>query len=188
MCSEKYVAGNMFDIELINKFYQDVDNKNDIDENLTQAFYVFINDFCRLTSYTWNDYLKDLNDEKTASFNFVLTTTDEAFTMWCLESYQAQVMVESETIRKIGFAEWEATRTKKKVGVHKGIEQYSKYVAKYNFCRQIHQDKKSIFEMWQKLFFNKFFGNLNCKDKAQTSVSAFDEEQLQSAGYDITYV
>jgi hypothetical protein len=177
----------MFDIELMSKFYQDIESKNEIDENVIDAYFVFINDFCRLTSYTWNDYLKDLNDEKTASYNFVLTTTDEAFTMWCLESYQAQVMVESETIRKIGFSEWDATRVKKKVGVHTSHEQYGKYVAKYNFCRQIHHNRKSTFEFWQKLFFSRFFGNLNEKNQNTTSTSAYDEE-LQNASYDTTFV
>ena len=153
----------MFNINIFNKFYEYDDEIEDfqVADDVKEAYFVFINDFCKLTSYAWSDYLKDLGDQSgAASFHNQLTTSDEAFTFWCIEMKSKGAEEDAKVILEKGHTEWEQTRKKRKTGYHESKVYYQQYVDCYYRVQQARLNERK-YKFWQQIFFGKLFEKQN---------------------------
>jgi ABC-type transport system involved in cytochrome bd biosynthesis fused ATPase/permease subunit len=105
----------MFSLDTMSKFRNFSEEQMfHVDDNVKEAWTSFLNDFCRLVSYEWNYYLKNILHKESATFFGSLTTSDEAFAEWVIFCKYDEVREETEEIIKIGREEWVVNKRKRK--------------------------------------------------------------------------
>jgi hypothetical protein len=85
-------------------------------EEVKETWITFLNDFCRLVSYEWNEYLKNVVHKESATFMGNLTISDEAFTEWTIICKYEETVAEADEIKRIGMENWLVKRKKRNEG------------------------------------------------------------------------
>ena len=121
-------------------------------DEVKDAWYSFLKEFCALVSYEWSDYLDNLFTAENATFLGSLTISDEAFTEWTIHCKYEEMVTESESIASYGKEHWQATRRKRKRGIHDSRAKMNLYLQLY---RKIEQNRKNhlVNKQWQQIFF-----------------------------------
>jgi hypothetical protein len=157
------VAGKMIDLKLLDHFYSYENSAaiepliSSIANDVKEAYFVFINDFCTTISSTWKKYLKNYcNSKDTATFAKNLTKSDEAYCYWLMTCLYDKCIGEAEFIKKNSLVKWKQERKKGKAGKHDSVKKFDEYVSIYNKVSTL-RGNEDAYKCWQTLFFDKFF-------------------------------
>jgi hypothetical protein len=173
----------MFTLANLNAFrYHDGEDDCTVATEVVDAWFVFLNDFCRLVSYEWNEYLKNLMNQEAATFFQTLTTSDEAFCEWTVTCKYEEMQQQAEEIKSKGLNNWMVERKKRKRGPHDSRQKIDLYSRIYKRIEQ-HRKNKVANAKWQKLFFDRYF-----KEKLESLLDETDNEDDTSTSTRIFYI
>ena len=153
---EKLLDNNMFDISLMEEFYK-YDANIEVSDDVKNAYFIFINDFCTMVSSYWKKYLRDhCDDREKATFQMQLTRSDEAFTYLVLICHYEKRVEDAKLIQQVGFQSWNEDRLKGKSGKHEIQTNRDIYVTMFNKITQ-HRSNQAAYDYWCNIFFDKYF-------------------------------
>jgi hypothetical protein len=169
----------MFDISLMDQFYQydSHDNTFDVPDDVKNAYYIFINDFCTTVSSFWKHYLKNYcKESETATFDQRLTRSDEAYTFWLIKCLYDKCYQHAEYIKQHGIEKWnEKQKKSRKQGKHDSkakIDDYIKMIKKLD----AHRQNKEAYLYWENIFFDQHFGDSSSESSEGTQVTKSTKE------------
>ena len=90
---------------------KDTTSPTDVPQDVKDAYFQLVVDFCSCVSPHWRDYIKILYSRDHATFNDQLTISDEAYTIWYIKFNYEIKKEEAEFIKKHGA---QALKDKKK--------------------------------------------------------------------------
>lgn len=149
----------MFDEKYLDQFYDRdlLTNPDRVTQEFKYAYFIFVDVFCKATSSVWRKYINnELIVREEGKYTPNLTTSDEALTLWLLHEEYPKAKLDADIISRVGTAEWNKSRDKRKRGQHTTVAKQSNYVTLYNKIMLVRQDKDA-FEFWQNLYFNELF-------------------------------
>jgi hypothetical protein len=181
---EKFLKGTMFDIECLNHFY-DIKKEPDteVSDEIKEAYFEFLNDFCKYVSTFWSGYIKKdrVKHIKIESLTFQanLTISDEAICMWLIKLNYKTAYDNSIDIQRIGKKNWMKEREKGKSGQHDTKIHYVEYKTIFNKIKKGRKDIETYI-YWQKVFFEALFHSYEYVPAAPTSVQNEDDDDNDS--------
>jgi hypothetical protein len=179
---EKFLAGTMFKLELMDKFRlnQQGGVESSVEEEVRDAWTSFLADFCTLVSYEWHEYLNNVVNIESASFLGNLTTSDEAFAEWTIRCKFQETFAGAEEIKKHGKEEWMNSRKKRKRGPHDSREKMDVYSKLYHTILE-HRKNRVTHLVWQQMFFEKYLTDHAITNNANDEL----EDDLNLSNYSI---
>jgi hypothetical protein len=149
----------MFDEKYLDQFYNRdlLTNPDRVTPDLKRAYFMYVDIFCKATSSFWRKYINnELILREEAQYTPNLTTSDEALTLWLLHEEFAKAKLDAVEISRVGTAEWNKSRDKRKRGQHTTVAKQSSYVSLYSKVMSVRNDVDSM-EFWKNLYFNELF-------------------------------
>lgn len=138
------------------KFRVDASNETEIDEDVKNAWFVFINEFVRCVSYHWTHYLKDLEvGVENPSFRGIMTASDEAYTMWLLKHKYKDVYSEAMAIKSTSLEMWLKNKPKRQPKSHDSKWKLDDFVDHHVSVKKKRANEQSNL-LWEQLFFKRF--------------------------------
>jgi hypothetical protein len=176
---EKLIEGTMFDIKLMESFYTIEHTETVANDDVKNAYYKFVNDFCSNVSSVWKKYLKEqcLYIE-TATFVQFLTRSDEAFAYWLILCLYEKCAADALVIKTEGRHQWNQARKKGKAGKHDSNTKFDDYINIYNKVTAL-RDNEKAYAVWQQYFFEKFFQKKGLVKKAVSKDENKEKEANQ---------
>jgi hypothetical protein len=171
ICLARLLDETMFDERYLNLFYNKeyFQNPENIDNDFKEAYFMYIDTFCKATSPFWKNYVNaELIVRAEGHFSPNLTTSDEALTLWLLQLEIQKAKDDADLILKIGTDEWNKKRDKRKRGQHKCVSKQSNYITLYNKIRTSRADQESN-DFWQNLYFDELFAYKNNEEREEMS-------------------
>jgi hypothetical protein len=177
----------MFDIEVMDAFHWEITEGDVIDE-VKEAYYLFIDEFCKCISYQWKVYLeKECKDPDKATFKSNLTASDEALTWWLVKCKYADAKKDAERIQEVGKEIWkEENKKKRKEGKHDSKEKLPMYIDRYTAVTKC-RTNDIAYKFWQDMFFNKFFASEQRSVSRKKRNITDDIEKDAQLPYDATF-
>ena len=196
----------MFDIKLMDKFYQweDTDNENEEEKNedddqelktfdaaksVKDAYCIFIKEICPLVSSFWHCYLKNIDQNSQLTFHNMLTKSDEAFAFWLVKcqfnnckDVANQVEQSKETTE---INDWSKLLKKGKIGKHDSTVKFHIYCEVFAKITKLRENQEA-YEYWQQVFFQGLFNELeelDSKPASSTKTRASIDEVPVSADF-----
>lgn len=177
----------MIDINLFDQFYLYEENGNcedglafDVSEEVKNAYYVFIKDFCPMISSTWKKYLcKFCTSRDTATFLNQLTRSDEAYSYWLIQCLYKKAFTDYEIIKDQGLKKWNEERKKGKAGKHDSNVKFDEYVKIFKKI-DILRDNDKAYLFWMNIFFDKFFKDYKVKGTNQNGDTVVKEASMKT--------
>ena len=155
----------MFDEKYLDQFYNRelLTDPDRVTPDLKQAYFMYVDIFCKATSSFWRKYINnELIMREEGQYTPNLTTSDEALTLWLLHEEYPKAKLDAVEISRVGTAEWNKSRDKRKRGQHTTVAKQSNYVSlKAKFCRSG--------TMLTLLNFGKIFTSTNCFQQDDTT-------------------
>ena len=154
----------MFDVSLLDKFYtyepnMISDELFQIDEEIKQAYLMFIGVLVPVVSFSWRNYIKYyISDSSQPTYvKSNLTISDEAYTIWLIKQHLPNIVNAHNNLHQ------EHEPTNKKKGPHLTkifINEYNNEFHKINLLRnQKETESHSAYQYYEQMFFNCFFDN-----------------------------
>ena len=146
----------MFSYSMFEKFYEFNDDPNfSVDEEVKQAYFIFIKDFVSCVSPFWKKYLKTIRVRDAATFVNQITPSDEGYAIWYLTlNYERehQVAVYSKTHSKPEIRQFEKENPK---GLNQTLNHFDDYVNIFDKI-EAHRVNANAFQYWQNIFFDQY--------------------------------
>ena len=188
-CLAFILSEKMFDITLMDKFYL-IDREENIPEEVKDAYFKFIMDFCTIISAEFRYYLHQIENEDQGKFIGLLTTSDEAYVFTKVKEKYAEAVPEMEDCKNKYKGDIEAWKFSKKRKTRS--DALPTRVIEQNFTndyRKIAAYRKNneAYKLWTHIFFsrllsnaNKFVNKRNEKKPESTGASlpADDEDEI----------
>ena len=122
----------MVNVALLDDFYTFSESESDpfdVSEEVKDAYFIFIKDFCPMVSSTWKKYLsKYCENRDTASFVLQSTRSDEAYSYWLIRCLYTKVQGDAQFIKANGMKKWMNKRKKGKIGKHDSNDKFDECV------------------------------------------------------------
>ena len=145
----------MFDIDLLEKFRDvDINDENDVDDDVKNAWYTFISEFCTCVSFHWANYVKRVDRKDNATFISRLTASDEALAMWIISVKYNEVKEHADYIKQHGDDAWKKSKKKRKSGTHDSKSKIGDFISYHKSIIEKRQNKRSN-KLWESIFFNQ---------------------------------
>ena len=173
----------MFDISLLDQFYTFECNKNDgtpfdVTENVKEAYFIFVKDFCVNVSTVWKKYLKGFCQTRdTATFVQKLTKSDEAYAYWLYSCLFEKCVPDATVVEQHGWEKWNQDRKKGKAGKHDSVTKFDEYVLIYNKISAL-RENHDAYQFWQNIFFEKLFKKTIQESKSKVVVEKTQEKKI----------
>jgi hypothetical protein len=185
---EKLQDGTMIDINLFEKFYQFGESPTEgievtdsyLSDDVKNAYFIFIKDFCPMVSSTWKKYLCKFCDNRgTATYFNQLTRSDEAYSYWLIQCLYSKAVADFEIIKTHGIKKWNDERKKGKAGKHDSNVKFDEYVKIFKKIDALRNDSKA-YSFWMDIFFDKFFDNYKVNSSQQNNDLVVKEVTVKS--------
>lgn len=147
----------MIDVALLNEFYKYEDTPDfDVSDEVKEAYYSFIKEFCPMVSSHWKTYIsKNCKIRETATFLNQLTRSDEAFTFWLIQCLEPKAALDHQFIVANGMNSWKE-RKRGKGGKHDSNVKFEEFIKIYNKIDIIRSNQMG-YNFWMNIFFDKYF-------------------------------
>jgi hypothetical protein len=170
----------MFDIELLDKFYTFTGTDTDfqeVDEEVRNAYLMFIGDLVPVISLNWKQYIKGYvkGMSEPSYLNNNLTVSDEAYTLWLVKRFLPGIVDEIKNNIPRG--------RKGRKGPHLTNTYRNEYIElfrKLNEMRNPNMDheKYEAYIYYEKMFFESFFTTKGINLKSSKAI-AYGTSQLE---------
>ena len=151
--------------------------KYGIPDDVQEAYFSFIGEFCPCVSFHWKNYLKYLTDREKATFKNELTQSDETYVKWYLDNHWEDIEQDVEYIKEHSREEFNEMKSKrKKDGQHDTNKFWVKYCNMLEETKAFRKNNPAKYELWQNIFFDKYFESkhplLAAKRKKRSAASS----------------
>lgn len=172
----------MFDITLMDKFRDPaIESEADIEEDVKNAWCIFISDFCKCVSFHWTNYLKNIERKESATFRGMLTASDEALAIWLIKIKYEEVKAAADYIKEHGNDAWKKTKKSRKSGSHDSKWRLEEFIELHKSMKELRSNTKSN-DLWESIFFDYHLNDTNTcssvKEPDSASKKSVNECQL----------
>lgn len=180
----------MFNSDLMDQFR--MFNENDpcfkISDELQNAWFIFLKDFCPCVSYEWTNYLAHLSRDHRPGFHGFLSASDEAFAIWSIRIKYQRMKEEVEKENLVAETDTSATKEKEKKGKRGGAHdsrlQIDSYVTLYHNCIIPRLENEESANFWEKCFIDQYLEENDVTDTSTKCKEEYYATQLDQLPFD----
>jgi hypothetical protein len=176
---ELVTQNEMFDIELLDKFYKfsnDSLDLKEVEEEVKEAYIMFIGVLVPVISLNWKQYLKTfVKNRSNPSYasNNNLTVSDEAYTLWLIKRYLPGIVDE------IKFNKPVAKKGRK--GPHLSKTYKTEYMELFriidSFRNEDGPNNGEAFKYFEQMFFDTYFDSKGIKKPSKSTAYVTNAEK-----------